>query len=935
MHDALPKIRVTDPQSRDSVPLSASPASNEPSPSPHDVSDEERSVTPVSGTRQPRPRDGGERALRADGGDSSAVRSRSSGKTSPTKPQRVAATSAPAGASHASNGQPPSDASGNSNNDEVDRAPIDPLSQQIFKRTQTSQEVLQKLRPTADDASSTPRPFAADGSQGPRDASRSDTASLAPSKKKGVSFLSRIIGNKKKHEDESFPDDAASDTRPEGMDAELFSQPIDSSIGYQPRHPQPPGYIKIRSKFKKEREFDRTFLAQQLRTNQPPAQDERPPSSSGASVRNNTTAPPRTSNVNERPVWALEFSKDGKYMAAGGQDGVLRVWAVISNPDERTAHEISEAGTQKDGEALHVNAPVFQNKPYREYIGHESTILDLSWSKNNFLLSSSMDKTVRLWHISRSECLCTFKHADFVPSIQFHPKDDRFFLAGSLDSKLRLWSIPDKTVAFWNQLPEMITAVAFTPDGKTAIAGTLSGLCMFYDTEGLKYQTQIHVKSSRGKNAKGSKITGIQAMHVGAGATLGDIKLLISSNDSRIRLYSFRDKGLEIKFRGQENNFSQIRASFSDDASYVICGSEDRRAYIWSTGAGEGENRNQRPVEMFDAHNAITTCAILAPTKTRQLLSNSEDPVYDLCNPPPVTLVSRTESLSSKHASEAGSLQGTPKSIKKAEGTPAYMARSAHPDGQIIVTADYQGNIKVFRQDCAHSKRKNVPDNWDTSSVFSRRTAGSGVRRSNSTKTRASSKKRSDSTATTATTGTDRILSWRQNISGSSSIKDGKSGKGDRSGSPSKSSMASSAKSSKAQLPDMPPLPHRTKDSTPSINAPDSPPRPKTSGGALASQSQPPLPSSSSNPMWLHGDKSFAYYNKDGWRSQLENARLQPSLSLTKTASYVSRLSSEESSVEGGDERKECKKCGCRKFNTKDSGKTRTLVCTNCGKAAS
>ncbi|KAF4544012.1 WD repeat containing protein [Lasiodiplodia theobromae] len=909
MHDALPKIRVTDPHSRDSVPLSASPADSQQSPQPHDVSEEERSVTPASGTFEtpsPPKRAPAQRADR-EGIERSAIQ---------VERQGVA-----------------------------DAATARSRSiRQILKRTQTSQDVLQKLRPTADDASSTPRPFTAEGAQA-RDVSRGDAVSLAPSKKKGVSFLSRIIGNKKKHEDESFPDDAASDPRPEGMDAELFSQPIDSSIGYQPRHPHPPGYIKIRSKFKKEREFDRVFLAQELRADQLPAQDEpqRPASSSGASVSNNTTttpttANPRTSSVNERPVWALEFSKDGKYMAAGGQDGVLRVWSVISNPDERTAHEISEAGTQKDGQALHVNAPVFQNKPVREYVGHESTILDLSWSKNNFLLSSSMDKTVRLWHISRSECLCTFKHADFVPSIQFHPKDDRFFLAGSLDSKLRLWSIPDKTVAFWNQLPEMITAVAFTPDGKTAIAGTLSGLCMFYDTEGLKYQTQIHVKSSRGKNAKGSKITGIQAMHVGAaGATVGDVKLLISSNDSRIRLYSMRDKGLEIKFRGQENNFSQIRATFSDDAKYVICGSEDRRAYIWSSGPIEGENRNQRPVEMFDAHNSITTCAIMAPTKTRQLLSNSEDPVYDLCNPPPVTLVSRTESLSSKHASEAGSVQGTPRNAKRAEGTPAYMARSAHHDGQIIVTADYQGNIKVFRQDCAFSKRKNVPDNWDSSSVFSRRTTGSGVRRSNSTKTRASSRKRRDSTATTATTGTDRILSWRQNISGSgNSIKDGKAGKGgvDRGVSPSKSSKASSAKSSKAQLPEMPPLPNRTRDSNPSINAPlDSPQRPKTSGGALASQSQPQLPSSSNNPMWVHGDQSYAYYNQDAWRNQLENTRLQPQ--LTKASSYVSKLSSEESSVDEAEEGVECKKCGCRKFNAKGLGKNRVLTCANCGKTTS
>lgn len=106
--------------------------------------------------------------------------------------------------------------------------------------------------------------------------------------------------------------------------------------------------------------------------------------------------------------------------------------------------------------------PVFASKPVREFKGHEADVLDLSWSKvrllplsavclcrahapmpaqNNFLLSSSMDKTVRLWHVSRNECLCAFQHLDFVTSIAFHPKDDRFFLSGSLDCKLRLWNV--------------------------------------------------------------------------------------------------------------------------------------------------------------------------------------------------------------------------------------------------------------------------------------------------------------------------------------------------------------------------------------------------------------------------------------------------------------------------------------------------------------
>lgn len=375
-----------------------------------------------------------------------------------------------------------------------------------------------------------------------------------------------------------------------------------------------------------------------------------------------------------------------------------------------------------------------------------------------------MDKTVRLWHVSRDENLCIFKHSDFVPSVKFHPTDDRFFLAGSLDAKLRLWSIPDKSVAYSTTVPDMITAVAFTPDGKTCIAGTLGGLCMFYDTEGLKWQAQLHVKSTRGQNAKGSKITGIQATYWPPGSESGEVKLLVSSNDSRVRVYNMRDKSLEMKFRGHENNCSQIRAAFADSSGHIICGSEDRKTYIWSTSMPEGEKRDQRPVEMFDAHNSITTCTIIAPVHTRRLLSASEDPIYDLCNPPPVTLVSRAESvISSKAPTEAGSPFPTPTAtdsvFKKAEESPAYRARSAHCDGNIIVTADYTGSLKVFRQDCAFAKRIRLSEAWETTSM---KRAGSKIGRPNSMISR-SSRSRRDSISTQPPM--DRIMTWRQGIS--------------------------------------------------------------------------------------------------------------------------------------------------------------------------
>lgn len=77
-------------------------------------------------------------------------------------------------------------------------------------------------------------------------------------------------------------------------------------------------------------------------------------------------------------------------------------------------------------------APLYA-RPFCVLTGHQAPVLDVAWSKSLFILSSSMDKTVRLWHLSRSECLCFFRHVDFVSAIAFHPRDDRYFVSASLD----------------------------------------------------------------------------------------------------------------------------------------------------------------------------------------------------------------------------------------------------------------------------------------------------------------------------------------------------------------------------------------------------------------------------------------------------------------------------------------------------------------------
>ncbi|CAG7989327.1 unnamed protein product [Penicillium salamii] len=726
---------------------------------------------------------------------------------------------------------------------------------------------------------------------------------------------------------------------------------VDTShpIGFIPRHPAPSKYLKVRAHYKKEKVFNRVFLAQELEGAGP----QQKPLHKGADRRISTSSalPPNGENTG-RAIWALVFSKDGRYLAAAGQDRKVRVWAVISTPEEREDTVGDNEATPVDAQDTpRFYAPVFQTKPIRVYEGHTGSILDLSWSKNNFLLSSSMDKTVRLWHISRSECLCCFQHSDFVTSIQFHPRDDRFFLAGSLDTKLRLWSIPDKSVAFVTAVPDMVTAVAFTPDGRYSIAGCLNGMLTIYDTEGLKVSSQIHVRSARGRNAKGSKITGIDTMTVPQADSQGEIKLLVTSNDSRVRMYNFHDRSLEAKFRGNENTCSQIRATFTDDGKHIICGSEDRRAYVWPIGTLEGESE-KRAVEIFETQSAIVTAAITAPTQTKQALALSEDPIFDICNPPPVALLGPESGETPKEAPSAkgnGSMHKRSASAprlsiisKMAHDSPSYLSRSKHPDGDIIVIADYSGRIKVLRQDCAYYRRRF--ENWNANTSISRRI----LRRTNSGRHSLASSNGKESHKTPS----ERIISWRNSVvRGRSSTDGSRSGLRTRSPSPqhrhatlrlSRPSSLAPQESLRASVTSPPPSPRRSRmDNRPSIdvsgetNVPPPNEVPATSADLLASGK------AKDNPLWLQGDHSYAYWNKIthdalAMRSRNSNDLLSPDRIRSrerKLSTAGSVLSSDYTSSVGETEEDvlKCDKCRGTNFRSvKGRDGKQKLICSQC-----
>lgn len=460
-------------------------------------------------------------------------------------------------------------------------------------------------------------------------------------------------------------------------------------------------------------------------------------------------------SIRNNEILVMEFSRDGKYLAAAGRDSKIYIWHVISSPLSRLQYKSREAAAKKGPSGskklkAFQFAPVFQQEPERVFEGHTKSILTLDWSKNNFLLSGSMDRTVKLWNVERSECLETFQHDDFVTAVKFHPNDDRFFLSGSLDNYVRLWSILDVSVAYSRNLGNdvLITALAFTPSGAQCIVGGFNGSLFGLDTQGLHVQHRVEMKertmSTPFSSKHGNKITGIKVFENESATDVPSTQfakwnLLVTTNDSKVRLIDLQQTRLLTRFKGATNASSSIVASLSDDNRFIICGSEDHWCYVWENNHAiinnklrialkelynEGKQQVnhthkklskvlhdnklwkklslQRFLEdssgqhyipnennsyaCFHAHHMKVNCALFAPENTRRLLAFSDDIIYDLQKREPML-------------DEYGILGSRRKEIE-------YAHTVGLDIGHIIITSDQTGLIKVFRQDSAYNIRR-------------------------------------------------------------------------------------------------------------------------------------------------------------------------------------------------------------------------------------
>ncbi|KAF7834173.1 WD repeat-containing protein 44-like isoform X1 [Senna tora] len=269
-------------------------------------------------------------------------------------------------------------------------------------------------------------------------------------------------------------------------------------------------------------------------------------------------------------IWTIKFSANGQYLASGGEDGVVRVWRIVSNQPF----------------LLHPNkAFQIEESPLQEFYGHSSDVLDLAWSDSDILLSSSMDKTVRLWQIGCNQYLSVFQHNDYVTCIQFNPVDHNYFISGSIDGKVRIWGVCEERVVDWADIRDVITAISYQPDGEGFIVGSITGACRFYALSGKHFQLEAQIWLRGKKKNTGNKITGIQFSQE------KHKRVMITSEDSKVRVFD----GIQLvqKFKGLPKSGSQMSGSFTSSGKHIISVGDDSHVYIWNLNDMENASSKQ------------------------------------------------------------------------------------------------------------------------------------------------------------------------------------------------------------------------------------------------------------------------------------------------------------------------------------------------------
>jgi WD40 repeat protein len=253
------------------------------------------------------------------------------------------------------------------------------------------------------------------------------------------------------------------------------------------------------------------------------------------------------------PVPSVAWSADGKRIASGGRDGVIRVW---------------DAETMREQAVLH---------------GHTRAVMSVAISHDGrHILSASWDATVRWWDVETATQLRRFDDSAQVDCVALTP-DGRRFLSGNHSRLIRLWDLETGAeLRRFEGHTYTIGAVAFSRDGRRVLSGGYDYTVRLWDVESAK---QLHrLQGHTGQ---------VRAVAFSPNGRLALSGNLYGTKDNRdypptdcdLRLWDV-ETGRELRrFQGHESLVEGV--AFSPDNQYALSCSWDGTLRWWDVATGK------------------------------------------------------------------------------------------------------------------------------------------------------------------------------------------------------------------------------------------------------------------------------------------------------------------------------------------------------------
>ena len=326
--------------------------------------------------------------------------------------------------------------------------------------------------------------------------------------------------------------------------------------------------------------------------------------------------------VDSEQIWIATFDIDKNYLATGGKTGVLKIWRINTMLDDQNKYINSFLFKDKNSETV-LNEEekksflnIIDESIYKIYYNHSSDITDISWSKKykNILVSVSIDCKAVIYDINQNSPLDVFIHKNALSSVCFYPDkifllnkfiidksnknrlssffeesgknklleipepkiEDDFFITACLDLKVYIWNTKRSKDPFYIiYVNEIITKALFFPDGSKLCLGSIKGNIFIYNVkDNFSYSYSFHVRNKNKKGSMKKKITDIKFIKKN--------EILVTTNDSRIRIININDGSVIQKFKGHKNMEGMLKCDFCENYEIIISPSEDKYVYLWN-----------------------------------------------------------------------------------------------------------------------------------------------------------------------------------------------------------------------------------------------------------------------------------------------------------------------------------------------------------------